>query len=265
MNATFVEHDGLLLACRVSGRKGAPWIVLSNSLGATMAMWEPQLALLEPHFHVLRYDTRGHGASGVPPEPYRFHDLIGDVMALMDHHGIARAALMGLSLGGMTAMGLALAHPGRFERIICCDTRADAPPPFQQGWIERLAAVDEGGLGRIVGGTMERWFAPDWRALNPAALAAVEAAFLATPVEGYRGCVAAIRTLDYLKDLGRITVPMLYVCGSADMAAPVAAMQAMADATPGARLAVIEGGAHLPNIDRSAQFNRAIAGFLGIP
>jgi 3-oxoadipate enol-lactonase len=265
VNATFVEHDGLLLACRVSGREGAPWIVLSNSLGATMAMWEPQLALLEPHFHVLRYDTRGHGASGVPPEPYRFHDLIGDVMALMDHHGIARAALMGLSLGGMTAMGLALAHPGRFERIICCDTRADAPPPFQQGWIERLAAVDEGGLGRIVGGTMERWFAPDWRALNPAALAAVEAAFLATPVEGYRGCVAAIRTLDYLKDLGRITVPMLYVCGSADMAAPVAAMQAMADATPGARLAVIEGGAHLPNIDRSAQFNRAIAGFLGIP
>jgi len=112
---------------------------------------------------------------------------------------------------------------------------------------------------------MERWFAQDWRALNPAALAAVEAAFLATPVEGYRGCVAAIRTLDYLKDLGRITVPMLYVCGSADMAAPVAAMQAMADATPGARLAVIEGGAHLPNIDRSTQFNRAIAGFLGIP
>ncbi len=112
---------------------------------------------------------------------------------------------------------------------------------------------------------MERWFAPDWRAAHPAALAAFEAAFLGTPIAGYRGCVEAIRTLDYLKDLPRIRVPMLYVCGSADLAAPVPAMQAMADATPGARLAVVEGGAHLPNVDRTPDFNRAVAGFLGIP
>ncbi len=265
MSTTFIEHGGLLLAARVSGREGAPWIVLSNSLGATMAMWEPQLPLLEPHFRVLRYDTRGHGASGTPPGPYSFGDLVGDAVALMDRHGIETASFMGLSLGGMTAMGLALAHPDRLDRVICCDTRADAPPPFQQNWIERLAAVDEGGLGRIVGGTMERWFAADWRAANPAALAAFEAAFLATPVEGYRGCVGAIRTLDYLKDLPDIRVPVLYVCGSADLAAPVPAMQAMAAATPGARIAVVEGGAHLPNVDRTRDFNRAVAGFLGIP
>ncbi|MHB2166378.1 3-oxoadipate enol-lactonase [Alsobacter sp. R-9] len=258
-------HGGTGIACTVSGAEGAPWIVLSHSLGATSSMWDPQMPLLERHFRVLRYDTRGHGASEAPPGAYCFGDLTGDVIAVMDRFDIRHATFMGLSLGGMTALGLALAHPGRFERIVCCDARADAPPAFQASWVERLAAVDAGGLAAIVEGTMERWFAADWRSANPAMLQRFRDEFVATPVAGYRGCVGAIRTLDYLRSLGSIRIPTLYVCGSEDAGAPVGTMKAMAVATPGARLEVIEGGAHLPNVDRTDSFNRAVAGFLGIP
>ena len=100
-----VEVNGTVLNTRVDGEPGAPWIVLSNSLAATLHMWEPQMALLTPRFRVLRYDTRGHGRSDAPPGDYAFDDLVADVVGLMDHFGIERAAYMGLSLGGMTGLG----------------------------------------------------------------------------------------------------------------------------------------------------------------
>ncbi len=128
MNAR-VAARGASLFTRVDGaeRSDAPWIVLSNSLAADHTMWDPQIPALTARYRVLRYDTRGHGASDAPEGPYDFDMLVADVIAVMDHHGVERATFMGLSLGGMTGLGLALAHPQRLSRLVCCDARADAP------------------------------------------------------------------------------------------------------------------------------------------
>ncbi len=262
-DVSMVDRGGFRLATKVSGQgAGAPWIVLSNSLGSSMMMWDDQLALLGRTYRVLSYDTRGHGASDAPAGPYSFPDLAGDVLALMDHYKVDKASYMGLSLGGMTGLALALHHADRFDRIVCCDARADAPEPFVKSWDDRMAVIDEKGLGAILGGTMERWFVEAWRTAEPARLKAFETEFLKTSIAGYKGCAEALKSLNFLKDLGSIKLPMLYVCGEQDMGAPITAMKAMADATPGSSLAGIPDAAHLPNVDNAPAFNRAIASFL---
>lgn len=262
MSDFHVDRGGFRLAASVHGAKGAPWLVLSNSLGATRAMWADQVALFSKTHRVLTYDTRGHGASDAPPGPYSFHDLVDDVLALMDHAEARTASFVGLSLGGMTGLGLGLDHPSRLEKLVCCDARADAPPAFVTGWDDRLAAIENGGLAAILQGTMERWFVERWRAAHPDRLARFEADFLATSLTGYHGCVAALKSLDFLPRLPEMSVPTLFVVGEKDMGAPPAVMRAMADATPGARFAEIPDAAHLPNIDSRDAFDRVVGEFL---
>jgi 3-oxoadipate enol-lactonase len=258
-----VDRGGFSLAAFIDGQpEGAPWIILSNSLGASAMMWEPQLELLGKRYRILRYDTRGHGASDMPPGAYSFDDLVGDVIALMDDFGIAKSSYIGLSLGGMTGLGLAIHHGDRFDRIVCCDARADNPPPFVQSWDDRMAAIAKGGLEAILPATMERWFVERWRKDNPDTLKRFESIFLLT--KGFGGCAEALKRLDYLKDLGKIRIPMLYVGGEKDMGAPPQVMRAMADATPGARFAEVPDAAHLPNVDNTKDFNAAISSFLGL-
>ena len=260
-----VEIDGGSLAARVdrAGRE-APWIVLSNSLAADHRMWDPQIPLLTSRYHVLRYDTRGHGASDAPEGAYDFAMLVADVVRLMDHHGIGTAAFMGLSLGGMTGLGLALSHPDRLRHLVCCDARADAPEPFVRSWDERIAAIDRDGMRGILQGTIERWLVPDFRAAHPEEVARVESMILGTSPAGYKGCAAALKRLDYLKDLHRIRVPTLFVVGAEDAGAPPDVMKRMAETVPGAQFAVVPHAAHLPNLDNREGFRDAVSGFLGL-
>lgn len=263
---TYVSVAGAKLFTRIDGpeRADAPWIVLSNSLAADHTMWDPQVPLFASRYRVLRYDTRGHGGSEAPEGPYSLPLLVDDVVRIMDHHGIAKAIFMGLSLGGMTGLGLALAHGDRLDGLVCCDARADAPEPFVKSWDDRLAVVDKQGLRGILHGTVERWLVPSFRAKHPEIVAKVERMILDTPVAGYKGCAEALKRLDYLKDLPRIAVPTLFVVGAEDMAVPPDAMRRMAEAVPRARFVAIPDAAHLPNLDNAAAFNAAIAGFLGL-
>lgn len=254
-----VESRGGRLSAQVDGEPGRPWLLLSNSLAADLTMWDDQVPLLARTHRVVRYDTRGHGGSEAPEGPYDFPMLVEDMVAVLDAAGAARADVIGLSLGGMTALGLGLAHPDRVRRIVVCDARADAPPPFVQGWDDRIAAVREKGTEALVEGTLARWFTP--RA--PQAPRDRAAAMIrATAPAGYIGCARALQGLDYLKDLPRMTVPVLYVVGEEDQGAPVAAMQAMAEATPDGRLVVLPGLAHVPNMEDPAAFAQAIEGWL---
>lgn len=264
MTTAFVDRPGFRLAYEISGKdEGAPWLILSHSLGSSRMMWRPQLPLLEGKFRVLAYDTRGHGQSTAPPGLYRIEDLAEDVVALMDHLGIATASYMGLSLGGVTGLGLAVHHPTRLERLICCDTRADAPPTAVVIWDERLAAIDRSGLGALVGGTMERWFVERYRRAHPEHIAEFEATYLKTSVTGFKGCIEALKSANLFNELHRISAPVLYVVGEDDQAASPDVMRAMAKATPHARLAIIGDAAHLPNVDNTVPFNAAISDFLG--
>ena len=136
-----VDVPGCTLSARLDGPKDKPWMVLSNSLGADLSMWDPQMPALTARHRVLRYDGRGHGESALSTSPIRMDTLVADVIALLDRLGIERVEFLGLSLGGMTGLGLALNHPQRLTRLICCAARADAPPDYVHTWDERIAAI----------------------------------------------------------------------------------------------------------------------------
>ncbi|MGB7181149.1 MAG: 3-oxoadipate enol-lactonase [Burkholderiaceae bacterium] len=264
MSTQTVNANGINLNVKIDGAADAPWIVLSNSLGSNLAMWDDQIPFLTKKYRVLRYDTRGHGASSTPPGAYSFADLTGDVIALMDHFKIDKAPYMGLSMGGMTGMGLAIAYPQRFTGIICCDARGDAPDGFKQSWDDRAAVIRDQGMAALVDPTMERWLTAQCRAERPDDAKRLAAMVASTDPNGYIGCAMALKTLDFLKDMGGVTVPMLYVGGETDSGAMPDVMQAMADATPGSRYAMVANAAHIANVDNPAGFNAAIAQFLAI-
>lgn len=259
----YVTVPGARLATYVDGEEGKPWLVLSNSLAADATMWDDQIPFLTRTHRVLRYDTRGHGGSDAPAGPYDFGTLVGDVAAVLDHYGVERADVLGLSLGGMTALGLGLDHPGRVGTLTVCDARADAPPPFVQSWDQRIAAIEAGGMEAVVDGTLERWFTPRCQTSRPQALGRAAAMIRATQPQGYIGCAHALKGLDYLRRLGELAAPVLYVVGAEDAGAPKAAMEAMAAATPDGRLVVLPGLAHVPNMEDPAVFEQALAGWIG--
>ncbi len=257
-----VDINRTQLFVQIDGVEGAPWLICSNSLGATHRMWAPQMDVLTRHHRVLRYDTRGHGGSAAPKAPYQLSELVSDVIGLMDHHGIEKADYLGLSLGGMTGLGLALDHSNRINRLICCDARSDAPPPFAKMWDERIAAVDAKGVAALWPGTLERWLTSEYQARDAEMVAQLKDDFEQTSADGYKGCAAAIQELDYFRRLGTLDVPVLYIVGDQDSGASPETMRIMADATPGAQFKEIESAAHIANIDNVAAFSQAIADFL---
>lgn len=241
----------------------AGWIVLAHGLATDHRMWDAQVPALTRKRHVLRYDARGHGASPVPAPPYGFDALIDDALAAMDAQGVAKAAFLGLSLGGMTGLGLALRRPDRVESLVCACARADAPAPYKAFWEDRLDAVARGGMDAIAAATVERWFGTDFVARHPDTAARFDATVRATPIDGFRGCVAALMTLDYKRHLHSIAVPTLFVAGQNDPAAPPETMREMAGAVPGARIVVVPDAGHIANVANPAAFDAALAAFLG--
>ncbi len=232
----------------VSGTTGAPAVVLSNSLGSTHRMWDAQLDALNERFLVVRYDTRGHGESPVPQGPYSIDDLADDVVALLDGLGIERAHVVGLSLGGMTAMRLAARNPARVDRVVLMCTGAQLPPA--SAWVDRAATVRAEGSVAVAAAVVERWFTADYLDTHPEVRAAHEAMVAATPPEGYAGCCEAIAELDLRQELSSITAPTLALAGAADPATPPAKLEELAAAIPDAQLLVVERAAHLANVER---------------
>lgn len=264
MSVEIVEAGKIRLACRIDGDADKPWLILSNSLATDHSMWSPQIGVLTRAYHVLRYDTRGHGASAAPPAPYSLAALVDDVIALMDEFEIERADFLGLSLGGMTGLGLALDHPDRIRRLICCDARADAPEAYRQMWPANIARAREQGMEALVEPTLERWFSEPFRAKRASGpvMNATGEMIRRTSVEGYAGCATALMGLDYLPRLGEIVVPTLYIVGENDPAAPRAVMEDMAAQTPAADFFAIPQAAHLSNLERPDAFNNAVKGWL---
>lgn len=260
MSATTVSSGAAELSVEVSGADTSlPWLLVSNSLGADRSMWDQQMDWLRTTHRVIRYDTRGHGASNTPEKPYSFDDLVGDMVAILDHVGAEKADILGLSLGGMTALGLAIHHSDRVGRMVVCDARADNPEAFRTSWDDRIAAVESGGMAAIVEGTLSRWFT---ETVDPEVRERAGAMMRAVAPEGYIGCALALKELDYLKDLGKVGAEVLYVVGEKDLAAPQQAMAEMARATPRARLLVLPGLAHVPNMEAPDVFKAAVSPFL---
>lgn len=236
----------------VSGRPDAPAVVLSNSLGSTHRMWDHQVDALEEHFRMIRYDTRGHGASPVPAGPYSIDDLADDVVALLDRLGVPRAHVVGLSLGGMTAMRLAARNPGRVDRLAVLCTAAHLPP--RQAWLDRAAAVREQGAASMAETVVQRWFTRHY----DGDLGYWQSMIAATPAVGYAACCAAIAELDLREQLSSISAPTLAIAGADDPATPPAKLQEIVAGVPDSGLVVLDQAAHLANVEQPDAVTRAL-------
>ena len=256
------EANGIQINYELSGRDGAPVVMLSHSLASSLVMWHPQLDSLESKFKVLRFDTRGHGDSDAPEGKYTLELLAADAVALMDALEIDAVHFVGLSMGGMIGQNLALDHGDRLKSLALCDTAAVMPDEVQPIWQQRIAAAREKGLQDQVDETLERWFTPEYLSHNSPEVEMIRRQILATPVAGYIGCSEAIRNLDNLKRLSEITLPTLIIVGEEDPGTPVAASEAMHARIDGSKLVVLPAARHLSNIEQSGAFNAALMDFL---
>ncbi len=255
----FLTVNNVRLFYRLEGKAGAPVLVLSHSIGTDHEMWAPQIADLLPHFQVLRYDTRGHGASDAPKGEYSIELLGRDVLGLADALGMSKFAFCGLSLGGAIGQWLAVNAPDRLTHLVLANTAPQFGP--RANWETRMQMVREGGMAAIVGMVMPRFFSPDTLARNDYANS-VKSVLLGTDPDGYAGCCAALRDVDNRELLREIRVPTLVIVGEKDVATPWQGHgELLANAIPGA-LTVLLPAAHLSNLERPRSFTAALINFL---
>jgi 3-oxoadipate enol-lactonase len=233
----------------IAGPSDAPVVLLSNSLGSTLAMWDPQVPALAERFRVVRYDHRGHGGSPAPPGPYDLADVAGDALALLDRLGVERAHVCGLSLGGMVGMWLASHAPERVGRLGLLCTSAKLGPPSM--WQERAATVRAEGTEAIADAGIGRWLTPGFAERRPDVAAELRAMITGQPDAGYAQLCGVIERMDLVGDLGRIAAPTLVIAGAEDPATPPEHAERIAAGVPGARLVVLDDAAHLANVEQA--------------
>jgi 3-oxoadipate enol-lactonase len=237
------------LTAVVDGPDDGEPLLLGGSLGTTLAMWEPQLPVLAQRHRVIRFDHRGHGGSPAPEGPYTMDDLGADTLALMDRLGLERVSYVGLSLGGMVGQWLAINAPERIAKLVLISTSPHMPPP--EGWHERAAAVREAGsTAAVADAVLGRWFTPGFAQEQPEVVARYRTMVATSPAGGYAACCEAIADLDLRGGLPRIAAPTLVLVGAQDPSTPPPHAETIAGAVPGARLEVLDPGAHLLNVER---------------
>jgi 3-oxoadipate enol-lactonase len=254
-----IDADGCLLNVSVEGRDGGPTLMLSNSLGTNLQMWEPQMANLTKLFRVIRYDRRGHGKSGVPAGPYSVERFGRDVLAILDDLNIDKVHWCGLSMGGMVGQWLGANAPNRFGKIILANTSCYYPDPTN--WHNRIKAVKAGGLAAVADTVIASWLTADFREREPRITGNLKSMLLASPVEGYLASCEALSTLDQRDLLPRIKSPTLVIAGRHDMATPLAAGEFIRSQVPGASLTILDA-AHISNVEQPHAFTDAVIGFL---
>jgi 3-oxoadipate enol-lactonase len=256
---TINTDDGCPLHVEVEGREGAPVLLLSNSLGTNLHMWDEQVPEFARHFRVVRYDRRGHGKSGVPKGPYSMERFGRDVLSILNALKIDRTSWCGLSMGGMVGQWLGANAANRIDKLILSNTNfhyADKTP-----WNDRIKLVREKGLGELVGTNMERWFTKDFRTRAPRAIARMTEAFLATDPVGYIASCEAIRDMDFTASNSNITAPTLVIVGKHDPATPPSAGEAIQKQIKGAKLASLDA-AHIANVEQVKQYTETVLNFL---
>jgi 3-oxoadipate enol-lactonase len=254
-----IDADGCLLNVTVEGRDGGPTLMLSNSLGCTLQMWEPQMRALTQVFRVIRYDRRGHGKSTVPPGPYSVERFGRDVLAILDDLNIEKTHWCGLSMGGMVGQWLGAHAPERLGKIVLANTSSHYPDPTI--WENRIKAVKDGGLSSIADTVIGSWLTQDFRERAPDVAQKMKAMLMATPVEGYLASCEALASLDLRNDLPDIKNPTLVIAGRFDKSTPIAMAEAIRSKISGANMTIVDA-AHISNVEAPLAFNDAVLGFL---
>jgi 3-oxoadipate enol-lactonase len=254
-----IDADGCPINVQVDGPEGAPVLMLSNSLGTTLAMWEGQVEPFTRQFRLVRYDRRGHGKSGCPKGPYTMERLGRDVLAVLDGLGIKKINWCGLSMGGMVGQWLGANAPERVDRLVLTNTSSYFAD--KAAWNDRLKLVREKGVAAFAAANMERWFTKGFLERSPEAVTPIREMFAATQLEGYIACGEAVRDMDHRALLPKITAPTLVIAGRHDPATPLEANEYIKNQIPGAKLAVLDA-AHMSNIEQRDGYTNAVLGFL---
>ena len=256
-----IQADGCQLNVQVEGPERAPVLMLCNSLGTDLHMWDDQVKAITERYRLVRYDRRGHGKSGAPKGPYDMEMLGRDALAVMDGAGVQKVNWCGLSMGGMVGMWLGANAPQRIDRLVLSNTSSYMAD--KQIWNDRIKTVRAGGLAAIVDGTMERWFTKGFRERAPQAIARMKEMMLKTPLDGYIGCGEAVRDMDHREIIRKIAAPTLIIAGRHDPATTVEAGEFLRDRIPGAKLAVLEA-AHIANVEQPQAYTDTLLGFLTV-
>jgi 3-oxoadipate enol-lactonase len=255
----FIESEGTSIHYRFDGSETAPTVVLSNSLGTNLCVWDGQVPALAARFRVLRYDTRGHGQSSVTPGPYSITQLGRDVVHLLNELEIDRAHFCGLSMGGMAGMWLGVYAAPRIERLALCNTAAKIGTA--EIWNARIEAVRQGGMAAIVDSVIQRWFTPGFIAQAPETIERTRRMILATPPEGYMANCGAIRDMDQRETILRISAPTLVIAGLNDPVTTLSDAQYIVERVANAQYAELDA-AHLSNIEAAERFTQVLLQFL---
>ncbi len=256
----FARVNGIVLHYEDRGDPSMPAIAFANSLGSDFRIWNSVAAQLESRFRIVRYDKRGHGLSDAPPAPYQMTDHVGDLAALLDQLGITNAAIVGLSVGGVIAQGLAALRPDLVKVLVLCDTAHKIGT--EETWNARIETVSTQGIAAIADGVLERWFTPGYRVSDNPDFSGYTNMLVRTPVSGYVGTSAALRDADLTESTRALKLPVLLIAGDQDGSTPPDLVRSTADLIAGSRFEIIEGAGHLPCVEQPAVTARLIGDFL---
>ncbi len=254
----FVRANDLVHACLDEGRRDGPALVFINALGCDLRIWDEVTAILSPDFRVVRYDKRGHGLSELGPDRCEMADYARDLSSLLDALGVARATIVGLSIGGLIAQELYRQRPELFAALVLCDTAAKIGT--DESWDARIADVERGGIEAIADSILERWFTSGFRMNRKDELAGWRAMLTRTPRLGYLAACGALKRADLRPYAGTIRTATLCLVGEADGSTPAPLVRETADLIEGARFEIVPGAGHVPNIERPTDFAALLVG-----
>lgn len=254
----FASNSGVRIYWRRDGKPSFPALVLGNSLGTDMSVWEPAMPRLLRHFQVIRFDMRGHGASDAPRADYLMDDLADDLATVVEAANIAHFDYCGVSMGGMVGIAYAQRRPPRLGHLILSNTAVSFP---EGAWAARIEQVRQGGMAAIADTVLERFFTADFRQRASVVFERARESLLSQDSHGYIGCCAAIRDMRLAQGLRLIDAPTLVITGCDDVSTPPSRGEEIAAAIPDARIAVLPG-AHIPMVERPLAWSDAVMDFL---
>jgi 3-oxoadipate enol-lactonase len=255
-----VDSNGARISYTIEGPPERPVLLFINSIGTTRDLWLPQVPALVGTYRVIRYDARGHGSSSVPAGNYSIAQLGGDALAILDAEGARQAHVCGISLGGLTALWLAVNAAGRVSSLVAANTAARIGSV--ESWNERIGLVQERGMGAVAEQAIPRWFSPSFRQHHPDIVERFRSMVEACPQTGYLGCCAALRDEDLRDATSKIDCPALVVAGTTDVATPPEGLRFIHEHIAGSKMLTLDA-AHLSNVEQAEAFTSAVMGFLG--
>lgn len=242
------------------GPRDAPVILFANSLGTDFRLWDQLMPLLSPGWRVIRFDKRGHGLSSLPGGSWGMGDLVADAANLLDALKVRACVVVGLSIGGMIAQGLAAERPHQVRAMVLSNTGAKIGTPGI--WEDRIAAARKGGIEALADGTMERWFSKAFHRDRAAEMSAWRNMLVRTPLDGYLGCSEAIAGTDLYESTARLKLPTLGIAGSEDGSTPPDLVRETVELVEGSDFALIRGAGHLPCVEKPDEYADILNGFL---